>query len=97
MDEKLGAAVEAIKGNLSAFSHHPYRAVNNTAATAALCRSLSVEEGEARQLCRAALEQHLGGYIESRVSTEGMRGGIRPRRVVNESWWVNTAALAAVA
>lgn len=95
MDEKLAVAVEAIRASMSAYGHHPYRAVNHVAATAALCRSLSVEEGEARWLCREAVEKHLGGYIESRVSTGGMRGGLRPRRVVNESWWVDTALLAA--
>jgi hypothetical protein len=93
MDEQLGVVVAAIRDNLSAFGRHPYRAVNRAAATAALCRDLSVEEAEARQLCRAAVEQHLGGYIESRISTGGMRGRLGPRRAFSESWWVNMAAI----
>jgi hypothetical protein len=94
MDEKQQAVVGAIRSNLSAFGRHSFRAVNSRAATAALRRVLPLEDDEARQLCRIAVEQHLGGYIEPRVRTGGLRGGRRPRRTVHETWWVDVAQVA---
>ncbi|HET7508200.1 MAG TPA: hypothetical protein VFJ53_07555 [Solirubrobacterales bacterium] len=93
MDEKFAFAVEAIKSNLSPFAHHPYRAVNRSAAVAALLCVLQVEDSEAQELCRVAVERHLGGYIESKVITGGLRGGHPPRRTVQESWWVDASAV----
>jgi len=93
MDAELAAATEAVKSNLSAFGHHPYQAVNDTSATGALCKSLGITEREARPLCREAVEQHLGGYIERKVHTGGLRAGRPPRRTVNETWWVDRGAL----
>jgi hypothetical protein len=94
VEEKLAAAVEAIEGNVSAFGRHPFRAVNSSAATAALRRVLQVEDGEARHLCRSVVEQNLGGYIEPRVSTGGLRGGQPPRRTFEETWWIDTTEMA---
>jgi hypothetical protein len=88
MDEKQAAAVEVVKDNLSSFGHHPYRAVNNTVATDTLARRLGIEKGEAAQLCRVAVEQHLGGYVERDVHSGGLRGGM-PRSEVRETWWVH--------
>jgi hypothetical protein len=89
MDEKLAAAVEVVKDNLGAFGRHPYRVVNNTVATDTLTRKLGIEKGEARQLCRVAVEDRLEGYVERDVHTGGLRGGIPPRREVRETWWVH--------
>lgn len=88
MDEREAAAVEAVKGSLSMFGQHPYRAVNDTVATDTLARRLDIEESEARQLCRAAVEQQLAGYVESGVRTGGLRAG-RQRRTPYETWWVH--------
>ena len=92
MNVELTAATEAVKSNLSAFGHHPYQAVNSALATGALCKNLGITEDEARPLCREAVEQHLGGYVERRVHTGGLRAG-RQRRTVNETWWIDRDAL----
>lgn len=93
MEKELSAAIEVIKSNLSSFGHHPFRAVNRTAATAALCRALQIDDSEAQQLCRSAIEQYLGGYIKPIVLSGGLRGGRSPRRTVQETWWIDTTVL----
>lgn len=89
----MSAAVEAVKENLSSFGKHPYRAVNDGAATSALARSLGINAIDARQLCRAAVERHLDGQVSRRTHIGGLRGGLPPRRTALEAWWVNRAKL----
>lgn len=93
MDERQAAAVEVVKDNLGAFSNDPYQVVNDTVATDTLASRLGVEKGEARQLCRVAVEDHLGGYVERKAVRGGMRGPLMPKQDVRETWWVDRGKL----
>jgi len=90
MDD-FAAAIEAVTENLSAFGGNGYRAANSSAAVAALCRDVGLEEGEAKRLGRQAVA-HLGGYVEQVVHTGGIAAG-RRRRHHREVWWVPSSAL----
>jgi len=84
----VAAAVEVVKNSLG-LSNPPYRVVNDTVATDTLASRLGVEKGEARQLCRVAVEQHLGGYVERKAVSGGLRGPLMPKQDVRETWWVD--------
>lgn len=93
MDEKVVAAVEAVKGSLSSFGEHPYQAVNSDLAINTLANELGIDRDEARRLCITAVEDHLGGYTTAREYTGGLRGGLPPARHIADEWWINRGKL----
>jgi hypothetical protein len=88
MDEKVAAAVEAVKGSLSSFGDHPYQAVNSGLAINTLSRELGIDRDEAKRLCITAVEDHLSGYTTTREYKNGLRGGLPPARHIADEWWV---------